>query len=318
MVTIRIASISWALAAALFAFSSAGVTAPEVSSETKPLSESLSGEAAVAYGSGRLLFEDGDYAGALAKFRYAYALSKEPRLLWNMATCEKEQHHYANATQFIDQYLRDGATVITAARRAEVEATLDTLRSFVSPLKLTGAPPGFKLYVDGKPAKHSDELPLHLDLGSHVLRVEAAGFEPSELRVEVPGKQPVEANVVMKRAPLTGRLLVKTDDDTTTILIDGNAVGHGSWEGPLSVGPHRIKVTAPERPSHQEDVVVDAGASRTLNVHLEQDSAPIWPWVVGGAAILVGGGIGGYFLFGGSDEPTGPGSNRNVATFDLP
>jgi hypothetical protein len=319
MVTFRIAPTSWTLAAALFAHANVGLAAPDVLvEETKPLSESLDGEAAVAYSAGRLLFEDGDYAGALAKFRYAYALSKEPRLLWNMATCEKAQHHYANATGLIDQYLLDGAAIITPERRTEVEATRDTLQSFVSQLKLTGVPPQFRLYVDGKRAEHSDALPLNLDLGVHTLRVEAPGFEATELRVEVPGKKPVEANVVLKPAVRAGHLRVQTDDGASTILIDGKAVGRGSWEGPLSAGAHAIKVTSSDRPTHQQDVVVDAGASRTVHVHLEQEAAPLWPWLVGGAAILVGGGIGGYFLFSGSDEPTGPGSNRNVATFDLP
>lgn len=318
MVTFRIASTSWVLAAALFAFASAGSAQPEVSAaEPKPLAESLEGEAAGAYGAGKLLFEDGDYEGALAKFRYAYALSKEPRLLWNMATCEKEQHHYASATALIDQYLSDGAAIITPARRAEVEATRDTLLSFVSPLKLTGAPLQFRLYVDGKAVEHSETAPLELDLGAHILRIEAPGFEPTELRVDVPGKQPVVLNVTLKPTVSTGHLSVQTDDGVATILIDGKAVGRGTWEGPLSAGTHRIKVTSSERPSHQEDVVVSAGSSRTLHVHLQQESAPIWPWLVGGAVILVGGGVGGYFLFRGSDEPAGPGSNRNVATFEL-
>lgn len=319
MVIFRISSIGWAFAAALFTLANGGFAAPEVpASEPKPLSESLEGEAAVAYSAGRLLFEDGDYAGALAKFRYAYSLSKEPRLLWNMATCEKEQHHYANATQLINQYLLDGAAIITPARRAEVEATRDTLSSFVSPLKLTGAPSQYRLYVDGKAAQHSEALPLNLDLGLHTLRVEAPGFEPAELRIDVPGKQPVEALVTLKPATRNGHLRVKADDAGATILIDGNAVGRGSWEGPLSAGRHRIKVTSAQHPSHQEEVVVDAGVSRTLNVHLEEEPAPIWPWLVGGAAILVGGGVGGYFLFRDSDEPAGSGSNRNLATFDLP
>jgi hypothetical protein len=319
MVTFRASSISWALAAALFSFANGGFATPEgPAAEPRPLNESLEGEAAVAYSAGRLLFEDGDYAGALAKFRYAYSLSKEPRLLWNMAACEKEQHHYANATQLIDQYLAHGAALITAARRAEVETTRDTLSSFVSPLKLTGAPPQFRLYVDGKHAEHNEALPLNLDLGVHTLRVEAPGFDATELRVEVPGKQPVEVHVTLKPAALSGQLRVNTDDDAATILIDGKAVGRGSWEGALRAGPHQVKVTSSERPSHQEEVVVSAGVSRTLHVHLEQEAAPLWPWLVGGAAILVGGGVGGYFLFRGTDDPAGPGSTRNLATFDLP
>lgn len=316
MVHLRRRSLSWALAVTLLALPSGAFAAPEA--EPKPLSESLEGEAAVAYGAGRLLYEDGDYAGALAKFRYAYTLSKEPRLLWNMATCEKEQHHYANATQLIDRYLTDGAALITPARRAEVEATRDTLSTFVSPLKLIGAPPRARVYVDGKLAEHSEARPLNLDLGMHTLRIEAPGYDATEVRVEVPGKQPVEVHVTPKPAARPGRLHVKTDDELATIVVDGSAVGRGNWEGALSAGPHRVTVTSPDGSAHRENVVVSAGASRTLNVQLQAEDAPIWPWLVGGAAIVVGGGVGGYFLLRDSDSPAGPGSTRNVGTFELP
>ena len=53
----------------------------------KPLSQSLTGDARAEYESAKLLFEDGDPAGALTKFKRAYEISKDARLLWNVAVC---------------------------------------------------------------------------------------------------------------------------------------------------------------------------------------------------------------------------------------
>ena len=74
--------------------------APETPAAESPppppsLSESLSGAAKAEYDAGKLLYQDGDYAGAQLKFRAAYETSKDPRLLWNMAAAEKNLRHYA-------------------------------------------------------------------------------------------------------------------------------------------------------------------------------------------------------------------------------
>src|SRR5882724_2714841 len=69
--------------------------APPAPPGPRPLSESLTGGAKSDYEAARLLYGDGDHAGALVKFQSAFDQSKEPRLLWNMAACEKNLRHYA-------------------------------------------------------------------------------------------------------------------------------------------------------------------------------------------------------------------------------
>ena len=81
-----------------------------------PLTKSLTGEAKAAYDSGRLLFEDGDSPGALAKFSRAYDVSHDARLLWNMASCEKELRHYGRAAALIGRYLQEGGDRISASQ----------------------------------------------------------------------------------------------------------------------------------------------------------------------------------------------------------
>ncbi len=69
------------------------------------LSETLTGDAKVAYEAGELLFGDGDYAGAEIKFKAAYDTSQDARLLWNMAACEKSQRHYARTEQLVRAFI---------------------------------------------------------------------------------------------------------------------------------------------------------------------------------------------------------------------
>src|SRR5262245_25502031 len=73
-------------------------------SSPQSLAESLPGEARANYDAGRVLFEDQDYAGALVKFERAFKHTPDPRLLWNMAACEKSLRHYARALELLERY----------------------------------------------------------------------------------------------------------------------------------------------------------------------------------------------------------------------
>src|SRR5579862_8187589 len=85
--------------------------APAPSAPTTPtaagpatLSDSLSGQAKDDYESGRILFENGDNAGALVKFQHAFDLSSDSRLLWDMGACEKNLRHYVHVLRLVERY----------------------------------------------------------------------------------------------------------------------------------------------------------------------------------------------------------------------
>ncbi|HKQ68527.1 MAG TPA: hypothetical protein VJT73_04270, partial [Polyangiaceae bacterium] len=77
--------------------------APPASATTamKPLSETLTGSAKTDYDAAKILYQDGDYSGASLKFKQSYEASKDVRLLWNMAACEKSQRHYAKVQKLV-------------------------------------------------------------------------------------------------------------------------------------------------------------------------------------------------------------------------
>src|SRR5688572_14149804 len=69
----------------------------------KGLGETLTGQAKQDYEAAKLLFTDGDHAGALIKFQAVFDTSKDPRLLWNLAACHKSLRHYASAIGLLRQ-----------------------------------------------------------------------------------------------------------------------------------------------------------------------------------------------------------------------
>ena len=298
-------SLALALSASLlsvpcFAQPSSATAAP---AHVRPLAESLAGDAKTEYEAARLLVADGDYAGAGTKFKRAHELSGDPRLLWNMAVCEKELRHYARATKLVERYLAEGGDRLTAENRRSATETRDALRDFYSLVTVTGLPADAILRVDGvEVARAPLEGPLPIDLGNHRLRVEHPAFEPYERAFEVPGSTPLTLPVAMKAAVLSARLQISAVPRDSVIRIDGKVLCTARWDGRLAPGKHLVQVTAPNRVPYRVELELLPKQIRSLDVTLSPEkSSAIWPWIAGGAAVVLGAGVGGYFLLRGED-----------------
>lgn len=275
-----------------------------------PLAQSLTGEAKAAYDSGRLLFEDGDSQGALAKFSRSYDISHDPRLLWNMAACEKELRHYARAATLVGRYLIEGGSRITAEQRQSALETQSALRAFYVNLKLKGVPDGATVSIDRRQvAQMPLSEPLLVDLGGRRLRVEQPGFEPYEIELNVAGGGELQVTVTLERSSVVAvvppRLSVTTAGTEDIVVIDGKVVGSQRWEGPVAVGEHTVRVTAAHKKPYEAHVQLLPGSTRSLQVTLEDEKhgSSLWLWVAGGAAVAAGAAVGGYFLFKPQDAP---------------
>lgn len=270
-----------------------------------PLSVTLQGPARDAYEAGRALFVDGDAAGALVKFRLSHELSRDPRLLWNMAVCEKTLRHYHRTHALLERYLVEGGASIPDDERAQVQETLRAIRGFVSEVRLTIKPAGATVLVDGENSGQSPlPGPLMVDLGRRTIRIEKPGHTPWQRVVEVAGGAELALEATLEEEHHAGRLVIQAPGGA--IRVDGVERGQESWSGQLEAGTHAVRVTAPGRRAYAASVDLTAGATRTLDVTLEAlpaASGAWWPWLVGAGAVVVGAGVGGYFLLRADPAP---------------
>jgi hypothetical protein len=268
-----------------------------------PLSETLTGEAKAEYAAARILYEDGDYQGALNKLDVAYRQSGDARLLWNMAAAEKNLRHYAKVMKLIERYLDAGAPYVTDADRQQAEELLTTMRGFVSNVTFTVQPEGASVMVDEQLiGKSPFSGPVQLDFGDRVVRVTKPGYAPEELQLKLEGGSPASVAVNLVAEVHQGTLRVVTDP-RTAIRIDGKVVASGMWSGVLPSGPHTVQLEEANKIPQSTEVVVEDGATRTLDIHLHDkvsdsgSGVPTWLWITGGAVAAAALGTGGYFLF---------------------
>lgn len=292
----------------LFASPSAFAAPPAPAPSEKPadgasLSASLSGSAKADYEAARLLYDDGDFHGAWLKLKSAYDASKEPRLLWNMAACEKNLRHYAAVAALVERYLGEGAATLSEQERAEAAELLTTVKAFIAPLSIDVNEPDASVFLDGELVGKSP-LPsaIQVDMGPHAVRVVKPGYTELTSNVQVEGEKPARVSATLVAEKHEGQLRIVADP-SDVIQVDRKLTKVGLWEGTLPSGPHSVYVSAKGKRAYKTDVVVQDRDTSTLHVSLEPETKPLienrgvpaWLWVAGGA-VLVGGGIGAYLL----------------------
>jgi hypothetical protein len=282
------ALVPWLLLAAPTAARADGPNA-----EVKPLADTLSGMARADYAAGRVLFEDGDPASALVKFRSAYEASKDARLLWNMATCEKALRHYSRALALLEEYQREAAPLLTAQDKEDADRVIEALRSLVGNLVVTANEDGATVLVDDQAVGTTPLSPTRVDVGQRKLVVRKTGFKDFTQSFTVAGAGDIRIEANLVREVHEGRLTIHAPEKAT-IVLDGRTLGHGTWSGTIVSGGHSLRVTATGMRPYQTELFVQDGEQRTIDVKLESESkggVPWWAWLAGGAAVVAAGTI---------------------------
>jgi hypothetical protein len=296
------------------------VSVPSQAATPASLSEGLTGDAKAAYAAGILLFKNGDAEGALTKFRRAFELSRDVRLLWNMSICEKTLRHYGKAYALLSRYLKDGGATLPADDVNAAKDALVALRSFYSLVTPRVQPAGARLFVDGEAVGVAPFAEgIAVDLGRHLLRAEAPGYEAAEQPIEVPGATDLVVTFDLKAIATSSRLAVVAGA-SDAILIDGKTVAVGRFDGVVAAGIHSVRVTGSGKKAYDSRIDLASGAIRTVDVSLEPDTSggvPAWAWIAGGAVVAGGVAVGGYFLFRPSDQVAQSGATGRLGTLYL-
>jgi hypothetical protein len=266
--------------------------APDGGAAVKPtgrVRDALSGDARAAFDRAAELFLDGNFAAARVEYERAHALSKEPRVLYNVATCEKALRHYTRAIAALEASLAEGGDRLPSAYRSLATETLGVLRPFVTTLTLAVDPLDATLTLDGEHLEpKAASAPLPVDVGEHVIVATKPGFVEGTVKVTAVSGAPARAALAL--LPLVARdglLRVVTDGPTSVISLDDARVGTGEFSGRVRAGEHRLEVTRSGFYPYQAEVVVREGETRRIPVSLTR-KVPVWVWIVG--SIVVAGG----------------------------
>ncbi|WP_438032367.1 PEGA domain-containing protein [Sorangium sp. So ce204] len=285
-----------------------GQPAPATRPSRVPLAQALTGAAKDDYETGRLLYSDGDFRGARFKFQHAHELSGDPRLIWNIAACEKKLRRYASVLLLLERYERDAGPLLTDVERQATTSLIGEVKKLVSRLAVTVDQDGAEIFVDDEAIGTSPlPGPVLVDIGTRRIRVTKPGFKEYVRTEQVAGATEVSVAASLEELSRSGWLVVEAGAGDT-IAVDGRVVGRRRWSGALARGPHGLRVTAPGRVAYQADVFIEEERTHRLAVTLSPVVQPgglgtTWLWI-GGGALVAGAAVGSYFLFRPKDPTT--------------
>ncbi len=227
--------------------------APEATkTSSRRVRDGLSGAALGAFDRGSTLFADGDHRGARAEFERAYELSHDPRILYNVAVCDKTMRRYVRALAALRTSLAEGAKRTPPLPESYVKTvneTIAALEPFVSKLVVTSTPEGAALLVDGEPVGTTPLAePLAIEVGDHVVVARKSGYVEATKSVRVASGETSTASFELEDIVRRGRLVVRAPvppPARAVVLVDGVEVGEAPLETMVEVGSHTVTVRAP-------------------------------------------------------------------------
>jgi hypothetical protein len=289
-------------------------TSTSTPTPTPTLSDSLTGDAKADYEAAKVYFGDKDYEHAYLKFQAAYDKSKDARLLWNMAACQKELRKYAKTIPLVQRYIQESGDKLSAQDRAEADALLTALKPGTTTVRVEVSETDADVTLDDEQLGKSPlAAPVLVDLGTHKLRVKKTGYDDFEQTLNA-GGEALAVAVKLTHTVHEGTLFVRAGTNDT-ISLDGHVVGEGVYNGKLPSGPHVLRVSAPGMRPYQGDVVVSDNETREVPITLDRAETkvvvPTWVWYTL-AGVAVAAGSAAVVVYATTQHPTYDGPHGNL------
>ena len=240
----------------------------------KTLREQLPPEAQKHWDAALALYQSGQWDGARTSFNAAYDASKNPRVLFNVAVCEKNLTRYARAIEIFKKELEEGKGQLSAAEEADVKQQITGLEQFVAQLTIDVSEPGAEIFIDENKIGVSPlAAPVRVQLGERHVRAGKPGFADARETIELKGG--ATGRVTLKLAPAKQTSLVNVNvvgPARAVVKIDGKEVGPAPYRGQVEVSasPHEFSAEATDYVPAVQSAIVKENEPLNLTLQLSQ------------------------------------------------
>jgi hypothetical protein len=201
-----------------------------------------------------------DFRRALALYEEVHQLAPSYRSAFNLAVAAEQAGQSVLAFSLFGTYLALG-TDPDQTRREQAEASRARLARGLPLLRVTSNPPDAAIIVDAREVSSFHHTPTTLALetpGRHAVEVRRPGYHPA--RGELVVERGMGARITFWLAPLFGQVRVDVEPSSAEIvLVDARGALHeivGGTTATVTVGRHRVRVTAPGFTPEEVDIEV--------------------------------------------------------------
>lgn len=179
------------------------------------------------------LYESGDVEAAFIEFKRAYELVPNYHLLFNIAQAQAELKDYVGALDSLDQYLKDGGSKISAARRIAVHEEVKRLKTYVAYVRLKLEVKDAQVKVDGKVVDFRASLgEIAVSAGRRKVEVLHKDYLPWERYIDVAGEDNLKLDVdLVARPKVTNAIVTQKGVGSAAGQMQQRRVGPLFWSG---------------------------------------------------------------------------------------
>lgn len=227
--------------------------------------------AADHYDRGLVLYEQGDYAGAVEEFVASYCDKPHPSAFYNIGQSFERLLAYDKAVAYFERYILESEPDAPNRKRAALRA--EVLENTPAQVHVATVPAGATVTLSGDTgvtarAEANADAPLLVRKGRYQMRVELAGYVPVEQEIVARIGQPY--SYYFRLEPEKGSLRVVATPNSARIFVDRKLVGLGSYVEAVPVGRYEVVVEAEGRAPEQRQVEITAGQSTELGIELAE------------------------------------------------
>jgi tetratricopeptide (TPR) repeat protein len=243
--------------------------------------------AKASWRAGAVAYTAGEYAPAIQAFEAAYALTPLSPIAFSLAQAYRRQYFVARdrsqlerAVALFRRYVQEvpqgGRSADALDALSQLEPLLATQPTPEQPaavearptrLMITADASDARISIDGAPALPSPAI-QEVAPGAHRVRVEAAGYKPSERVVTALPGELILSETALRELPAS---LVVASSSNAELYVDGAFVGHGGPHATfaLASGPHTLTLTQPGHRIAQRTVVLRRGETLPVQLPVE-------------------------------------------------
>jgi hypothetical protein len=238
----------------------------------KPVRDQLPLEARGHWDAALALAAKKNWDGARTSFKAAYDLSKNPRVLFNVAIAEKELEHYPAAIEALRRELAEGKGQLSKDEGKDVESFIAGLEKFVAQLTIEVSERDADVFIDDEKIDASKlPGPVTVKIGTRRVRAVKPRFAEAAESVTLAGGGAGKVTLKLSELVRTARVNVSVVGPANAIVkIDGREVGPAPYAGqvPVTADPHQFTAEAPGYVAATQSALVKDGEALNLTLQL--------------------------------------------------
>jgi hypothetical protein len=243
---------------------------------TSPTRQAEAGE---HFERGKLLYEQGDYHGAVLELVSAYCLSPHYLPLMSIGQAYERMLEYEKAIAYFERFVfavpRDAKPLSACdpdpqEQKKLIAARIHVLETLPAKIRVDTEPPNAHITIANEARIAADEKSgkeIEVVGGHYRMTIEHEGYQPVTRDIVAEVGKPY--TFFERLEPRRGRLLVHVAQAEARLFLDKLQVGTGVYEAALPGGRYTISAEAPDLITESREVEVIADHDTTINIDLK-------------------------------------------------